>query len=417
MSPPATLPEKRGTTPYQRKALSAASLGLGLQSMSTMLLSFVMLQMIAEFGISRAAGGMISTVTNLGMLAGGLVFGVIADRYGRAKTLAITVAIFSVATFVTGLVDNIALVYVFRFLTGVGGGGEYGVVMSLVADAFDRRRRGRITSIVTISGQLGAIVAAVAAAVLVPVFGWRGLFIFGGIPILLALWAWFRLPESTAWRQARTAATNAARSGQQVEKVGVLDLFREGRAFTTLKLTLMATVQVAGYFGLMNWLPSILQDQAGVEVSGSSTWMIATIAGMVLGMILFGQFMDRFGPRFAYGTFLVASALAVFAYSYANSPLALLIGGAIVGFFANGMNAGYGAIVGNMYPTRIRATANNIVFNVGRAVGGFSAVVIGFLLDNYSLLIAMSFLSALYLISFLTVLTLRPAAHPEEDAA
>ena len=414
MSSMAAPPGNQNMTHYQRTALSAASLGLGLQSMSTMLLSFVMLQMIAEFGISRAAGGMVSTVTNLGMLAGGLVFGVIADRYGRAKTLAITEAIFSVATFLTGLVDDIALVYVFRFLTGVGGGGEYGVVMSLVADAFNRRRRGRITSIVTISGQLGAIVAAVAAAVLVPTFGWRGLFIFGGIPILLAVWAWFRLPESEAWQRTRT---ESAASGETTEKVGLSDLFRDGRALTTLRLTLMATVQVAGYFGLMNWLPSILQDQAGVEVSGSSTWMIATIAGMIAGMVLFGQFMDRFGPRFAYGTFLLASAAAVFAYSYASSPLALLVGGAVVGFFANGMNAGYGAIVGNMYPTRIRATANNIIFNVGRAVGGFSAVVIGFLLDNYSLLMAMSFLSALYLISFLTVLTLRPTVRTEEDPA
>ena len=334
--------EAQKMSPYQRKAVGAATFGLGLQSMSTMLLSFVLVTMIADFGISKTAGGMISTVTNIGMLVGGLIFGPIADRFGRVKTLAVTVAIFSLATLATGFAGNIALVYVFRFLVGVGGGGEYGVVMSLVADAFSKERRGRHA--------------------------------VGDTP---------------------------------ADKISIGELFTNGRASTTLRLMLMATVQVAGYFGLMNWLPSIIQKQAGLAVSGSSVWMTATIGGMILGMLLFGQLMDRVGPKWAYGSFLVASAIAVFIYPFAHSTATILIGGAIVGFFANGMNAGYGAIVGNLYPMRIRATANNIIFNIGRAVGGFSSVAIGFFLDHYTLTVAMGFLAILYILSFLTVLTLR----------
>lgn len=401
---------KNTTTSYQKKAFGAAASGLGLQSMSTMLLSFVLVAMIADFGISKAAGGMISTITNLGMLVGGLFFGPIADKYGRAKILAVTVAIFSVATFATGLAQDITTVYILRFLVGVGGGGEYGVVMSLIADAFSKERRGRVTSFVTISGQLGAIVAAIIAAIVVPNFGWRGLFFFGGLPILLAIWAWFALPESESWKKARAQAQNL-----QVEKARIGELFTEGRASTTLRLIVMATVQVSGYFGLMNWLPSIIQQQANLKVSGSSIWMISTVVGMILGMLLFGQLMDRVGPKWAYGSFLLCSALAVFLYPFAYSAVTILVGGAIVGFFANGMNAGYGAIVGNLYPTRIRATANNIIFNIGRAVGGFSAVAIGFFLDHYSLTVAMSFLAVLYLISFMTVLTLNVQHASLED--
>src|SRR5699024_7928605 len=133
--------------------------------------------------------------------------------------------------------------------------------------------------------------------------------------------------------------------------------------------------------------------------SNSSLWMIATIVGMSLGMWVFGNVMDRISAKTAYAIFLVASAIAVFAYSYAESGVTILVGGMIVGFFANGMNAGYEAIVNNLYPTHIRATANNTIFNTGRAVGGFSSIVIGFLLDNYTLVIAMGFLSVLYLIS------------------
>ena len=116
------------------------------------------------------------------------------------------------------------------------------------------------------------------------------------------------------------------------KKSGIRDLFTEGRAFTTIRLTIMAIVQVAGYFGLMNWLPSILQNKAGLSISGSSIWMIATIIGMSLGMLVFGQIMDKIGAKTAYASFLIASAIAVFAYSFADSAMLILVGGAIVGF-------------------------------------------------------------------------------------
>lgn len=391
--------EQTKMSTYQRTALGTAMAGLGMQSCSTMLLSYVLTSIIADFAISSTAGGAISTVTNLGMLAGGIIFGTLADKYGRVKIFAITVAIFSLATGATAFASNIAMVYVLRFLVGVGGGGEYGVIMSIVADAFNEKRRGRVTSFVTIAGQIGSIVAAIAAALIIPAFGWRGLFVFGALPIFLAVFIFYKLPESETWK--------AVKEEKADQKVGIRDLFTEGRSLITIRLTIMAIVQVAGYFGLMNWLPSILQSKAGLSISGSSIWMIATIVGMSLGMLVFGQIMDKIGSKVAYASFLIASAVAVFAYSFANSGMLILVGGAIVGFFANGMNAGYGAIVGNLYPIHIRATANNIIFNIGRAVGGFSSIAIGFFLDNYSLTVAMAFLSILYCISLFTVLTLR----------
>lgn len=122
-------------------------------------------------------------------------------------------------------------------------------------------------------------------------------------------------------------------------------------------------------------------------------------------MLLFGKILDTLGARLAYSVFLLASAASVFIFVYASNQWTMLIGGAIVGFFANGMFAGYGAIVSRLYPTSIRSTANNVIINTGRAVGGFSSVVIGFLLDQYNLLVVMGFLSILYLISFLIMLS------------
>ncbi|MDU7036989.1 MAG: MFS transporter, partial [Staphylococcus simulans] len=178
-------------------------------------------------------------------------------------------------------------------------------------------------------------------------------------------------------------------------------------AHTTIALTIMSSVQVAGYFGLMNWLPSILQKQHGLSVSNSSLWTISTIVGMSLGMFAFGQILDRFGAKLSYTIFLIASAASVFIYVFAQSAVALLIGGAFVGFFVNGMFAGYGAVISSYYPTHIRSTANNVVFNIGRALGGLSPIAIGYLMDHYGMSTTMIFLACLYMISLVMMLSLR----------
>lgn len=176
--------------------------------------------------------------------------------------------------------------------------------------------------------------------------------------------------------------------------------------FQSLGLMLMMTVQIAGYFGLMNWLPTIVQKQLHLNVANSSLWMIATIIGMSIGMLTFGSIFDYFGPRRAFGIFLVGSAIMVYTLSLATNMLTLLLIGAVVGFFSNGMFGGYGAVISQLYPTEIRSSANNIIVNIGRAIGGFSSVVIGILMDRYNLTIVMGFLSALYIISLIVMINL-----------
>src|SRR5699024_7094097 len=172
----------------------------------------------------------------------------------------------------------------------------------------------------------------------------------------------------------------------------------------TISLTIMATIQIAGYFGMMNWLPTMMQSQLGVSVSDSSQWMIATIIGMCIGMFVFGQMIDRVGPRKSFGIFLICSAISVYLFTLATSTLTMILGGAIVGFFVNGMFTGYAAVTNLLYPHRIRTIANNTILNIGRAVGGFSSVIIGIILDNSGVPMVMLFLASLYVISFLTMI-------------
>lgn len=384
---------------YKRRVLGSSMLGLGLEGMDIMFLSFALSSIIAEFGISSAAGGSISSITNIGMLLGGVIFGIMADKHGRIKVFSYTIFIFAFATAALAFAQDITTVYILRFIAGIGAGGEYGIGMALIAEAFPKEKRARMSSWVTIGGQLGTIAAAVLAAVFLPTLGWRSLFLFGLIPVLLAFYVRRKLPETNEWKKMKKENGN---------KTSIKVLFSSPvTTYTTIALTLMATVQVAGYYGLMNWLPSIFQQQLGLSVSGSSLWMISTIIGMCLGMLLFGQIMDRLGAKVSYAIFLIASALSVLLYIVATNELALLLGGAVVGFFANGMNAGYGALISSFYPTEVRSTANNTIFNTGRAIGGLSPIVIGFLLDKYSIASAMIFLSCLYLFSMIIITTMK----------
>ena len=383
-------------TTSQRKVLISAAAGIGLENMDIMFLSFSMAPIIATFDVTGTQAGWIGTITNFGMLFGGIIFGMLADKIGRVKVFSYTVIIFSVASALMFFASNIYLVYLFRFIAGIGAGGEYGACMSLVSESTPKEKLGKATSIVAIGGQIGAILAAVLASLIIPAFGWKMLYVIGLFPVLMVLWIRKDIKEPESFQ-----ATNRADRGH----LGLL--FKDNKtSWQTIGLSLMVMVQIAGYFGLMNWLPKIMQDQLNLNIAGSSLWMVSTILGMSVGMMTFGTIMDKLGSRFSYTIFLICSAASVYLLVLANSKVTLILAAVVVGYFINGMYGGYGAIISSLYPTEIRATANNFIMNIGRAVGGFSSVIIGFLLDKYSLMIVVVFLSLIYIFSLVIMMTI-----------
>lgn len=396
-------------TKNQKWVMASTAAGFSLENMDIMFLSFALAPIIAELHISSAAAGWIGSITNLGMLAGGAIFGLVGDRIGRVKTFTYTIFIFAFATAAIFFAHTLPMIYTMRFLAGIGAGGEYGVGIALIAENFQPGLIGRLTSLAAIGGQVGAIFAAVMAAYIIPAFGWNALFLLGVIPVILTFFIRRHVYESDEFLVAHAHAVKTH------EKIAVSRLFATpALALQTLGLMVMTIVQIAGYFGLMNWLPSIVQKQQGLSVSGSSLWMVATIVGMSIGMMVFGTIMDNFGPRWAFGIFLLGSASVMFTILMVKSAVALILAGSLIGFFSNGMFGGYGAVISRLYPTEIRSTANSIIMNVGRAIGGFSSVVIGLLMDHYSLAVTMGCLSALYILSFLVMQALpgmRKLAH------
>lgn len=382
-----------------KRALVTSIVGSGLDDLNVMFLAFSMSSIVSTLGISQTQGGWIATITNFGMLLGGLVFGVLADRYNKYKVFKWTIIIFSIATGLIFFTTNIYYLYLMRFIAGIGVGGEYGVAVAIMAGIVEPKKMGRISALNGIAGQVGSIFSALLAGFVAPIFGWKGLFLLGLLPLLLVAYMHFAVDEAIISNRRVAKNTDVKPEIKELFATPVL-------AHQTIALMVMTTVQIAGYFGMMNWLPTIMQESLGISVKNSSTWMIATIVGMCIGMLVFGQILDHLGPRLAYSIFLLMSAASVYLFQFANSALTMIIGGMIVGFFVNGMFSGYGAMTSRLYAGRIHSIANNVILNVGRAVGGFSSVIIGKILDSSSVSMVMLFLASLYLISFLTMLSL-----------
>jgi len=177
---------------------------------------------------------------------------------------------------------------------------------------------------------------------------------------------------------------------------------------TSVGVAILCSVQNFGYYGLMIWLPTYLSKTFGYSLTRSGLWTAVTVLGMAVGIWLFGIAADRFGRKPTFLFYQAGAVLMVFVYAHLGTPYALLVGGAVMGMFVNGMIGGYGALISELYPTEARATAQNVLFNLGRAVGGFGPVVVGSLAARYSFGAALALLASIYLLDIVATLLLIP---------
>ncbi|MBV9247956.1 MAG: MFS transporter, partial [Acetobacteraceae bacterium] len=182
----------------------------------------------------------------------------------------------------------------------------------------------------------------------------------------------------------------------------------------SLGMIILCAVQNFGYYGVMIWLPNYLSTRFGFGLTQSATWTAVTIGGMAAGIYVFGQAADRLGRKPAFLAWMLGAAIMVVLYSKLTDPAALLVGGAVMGFFVNGMLGGYGALMSELYPTAARATAQNVLFNLGRAIGGFGPVVVGFVAAAFGFATAIALMAVIYLLDILAMWLLIPERRGEE---
>lgn len=412
--------EETGVTRKERwKIMWASIIGYAMDGLDVLILSFAMAAIVSEFGLTLGEGGLIATYTLIGTVLGGYLFGIFADYFGRVHTFSLTIIIFSIFTGACAFADNVTHLNILRFLAGLGLGGEYGIGMTLVSETWPAAKRARATAGVAMGWQAGAVLAAILAAVVLPDYGWRGLFLVGVVPALLAAWARHGIKEPPMWvkrkemkkelaaRKERGETLTAEEEEQleEAKKFPLAHLFASpSKTVTTLSLTVMTSVQNFGYYGIMVWLPMILLKEHGLTMKSMSGWMIVTVIGMIAGIYVFGYLCDRLGRKVPYLIFYICAAAMVYIYVNLGTPVALLFGGAFLGFFCNGMMAGYGTLLSENYTTDARSTAQNFIFNTGRAVGGFAPAIIGALAQSHGFSAAFALLSCVYVAAAVNVL-------------
>lgn len=399
-APSATDPRASAQGGYAGRALIASVLGYAMDGFDLLILGFMLPVITADLHLSSAQGGSLVTWTLIGAVAGGLIFGVLSDYFGRVRMLTWTILIFAVFTGLCALAQGYTDLLIYRTIAGIGLGGEFGIGMTLVAEAWPASQRARVSSYVGLGWQLGVLAAALLTPLLLPLIGWRGMFALGLLPAVVSFFVRRRVEEPALFTE---------RVARGMRKLPLTLLVTDGRTTrASLGVAILCSVQNFGYYGLMIWLPSYLSKTFGYSLTKSGLWTAVTVLGMACGIWLFGIAADRFGRKPTFLFYQAGAVVMVFVYAHLSTPLALLIGGAAMGVFVNGMIGGYGALISELYPTDARATAQNVLFNIGRAVGGFGPVAVGALAARYSFGAALALLASIYLLDIFATLFLIP---------
>lgn len=383
------------------KTLFGSALGYAMDGFDLLILGFMLPAISADLKLNPAQAGSLVTWTLVGAVFGGVAFGMLADRYGRVRVLTWTIVLFAGFTGLCAIATGYNDLLVYRTIAGIGLGGEFGIGMALAAEAWPARHRARVSSYVALGWQCGVLGAALLTPLLLPLIGWRGMFVVGIVPALAAWGIRSSLHEPEIF----------------VRRTGSLPSFRQAlgllvkdapTARASVGIAVLCAVQNFGYYGIMIWMPGFLARELGFNLTRSALWTAVTVLGMMVGITAFGHLADRIGRKPSFLLFQAGAIVMVLVYFQLRDPMVLLWAGALLGLFVNGMLGGYGALMSEVYPTAARATAQNLLFNVGRGVGGFGPAVIGALATSHSFHAAVALLAAIYVLDMIATIALVP---------
>jgi MFS family permease len=380
-------------TRYQWLVLFVAWLGWVFDSMDAMIYALVLhpaLHDLLPASLGRPAtdadigwyGGIIFSVFLIGWALGGVVFGVVADRIGRTKTLIITILIYAIFTGMAALSGTWWELALYRFLTALGIGGEWAAGAALVAEVWPEEKRAKAAGILQSAWAVGFFLAA-ACYLLLRNYAWQALFLVGVIPAFVALLVRIWVKEPDRWLKAHAIEEQMGLS----HRVKIVELFRGELRRPTLVGASLAFVAVFGLWGATNWTPTLIRalpDMQGLSASDTKTYVVyATMSlnvGALFGYLSFGPLAERLGRRATFGLMCLGSLIMVpvtFLTPRDYGQVLLLL--PLLGFFNNGIFAGFPIYLPELYPTRIRATGAGFCFNAGRVLASVGPFLTGFL--------------------------------------
>lgn len=380
-----TLPTFSQVTSAQKRTLLAAALGWGLDGFDVLLYSNVQVRVMESLGIhSKAIAGLPNAFMLLASGIGGVLFGFIADRVGRTKALMLSILTYSLCSLGSGLSTSIVMLICFRFVLGLGMGGEWNTGATLVAETWPTHLRARAIALVQSAWAWGLAGAALTAWIVLDKLhkDWRMVFIVGVLPALVTLWIRSSVPESEMWKE---------RCHLKQDHAPFSEIFSPGLRRQTTFLLLLNIFGLFAWWGLFSWMPPRLVlpiEQGGLGLGMmNTTWLLVTLnlVGMFPGYLCYGWVADKLGRKRSLILYTLCAAGLIPIYAAARQQWIILVLGALVGFFGTGFFAGSGIIGSELFPTRIRARALGLTYNGARALSCIAPYTIGWVGDKKGL--------------------------------
>jgi MFS family permease len=368
-----------------------------LDSFDVMIYALVLTSLMADLSLDKGTAGVLGSITLIAAAIGGLAFGVIADRYGRTRALIASVLIYAVFTAACGFAQNFVQLAVIRVLLGFGMGGEWASGAALVSETWPAAHRSKALGLMQSSWAVGYALAAAVAGVVLPIAGWRAVFFVGVLPAFLTLWIRRNVDEPEVWKKARSSPEPSG---------GLREIVAGNRLGLTVALTLMNACTLFAWWGFNLWTPAYLSLPTAAGGIGLSARMMSGLVifmqvGMWFGYVTFGFVSDVIGRKRTYVIYLLAAAVVMTAYSVTRSPLLLFALGPFAAFFGTGYFTGFGTVTAEIYPTRIRATAQGLTYNTGRIASAVAPFAVGSMAQKSGFTGAFAMVAAAFLLAAL----------------
>jgi len=385
-------------TRYRWPVLWAAFVTYLFDSYDLMVLAIAMPVLLKVLNITLPEGGLLGSATMLGAMAGSVLFGLIAENYGRRFALVLSLVCLGIGMGVVYFMNSWTHWMVLRFMTGIAIGGIWGPCAALIAEHWSPEYRGRAASFVFSSFAIGAVVASLVGRMVLHV-QWQWLFVAGTVSIPAALLVIRLVPPDP--ERSVSADGNHGKS-----RIGIGAIFEGGLAKTTFLATLVSIVNLAGYWGAAFWIPTFLTQERGLNLTTMAGFSFVMYLGMFLGFQFFGVLSDWIGRRRAMIAAFVTVAVAVAVYIVVRHPLFLFWWGIVVGFGLCGSGGVLGAYYAELFPERIRAYAGGFCWNMGRVGAVLAPFTIGYIGKVHGLQTGLAVTCVIYILGAAMLLLL-----------